>query len=466
MVAGHVPVETGSQQLTAVTRRVAAEIDSMAGELTARVAEILRIPSVNPNYPGVNYDDHIGGEAASNRHLARLYEEAGAEIAWVDVAGNRPNLIGTIRGTGGTDGRSLILNGHVDTVPPGRSDDWASGDPYSGQIANGRLWGRGASDQKGALVAAAMAGVALKRAAVRLKGDLMLQSVVGEEVGEHSIGTQAVIEAGFRADGAIVTEPTAPVSADPMAPPTSLLVAPVSAGLLWLTVEVTGKRAHNNLRPEFVRAGGVGEAAGVNAIEKGVYLLTALQDLEQQWGQRYVHPLFKPGHFSLHPGVISGGPHGAMVPFFASEFCRIDYSILYPPDVPSDEIKRGIEDFVARASALDPWLEKHPPTFEWHLDWPPSIMPIDHPLTRTVVEARRLAFDEPVHQGPDPHPRIRGFDAVDDATYLNEAGIPALSCGPGSIQFAHAIDENVAISDLVAACKTYAFAAMDWCGLA
>ena len=94
----------------------------------------------------------------------------------------------------------------------------------------------------------------------------------------------------------------------------------------------------------------------MNAVEKGAYLLAALQNLEQQWGQRYVHPLFKPGHFSLHPGVISGGPHGAMVPFFISEFCRIEYSILYPPDVDAASIKAEITSFVRRAESLDPWL--------------------------------------------------------------------------------------------------------------
>jgi acetylornithine deacetylase/succinyl-diaminopimelate desuccinylase-like protein len=440
-------------------------IDSMVDEVLSRVSGILRTPSVNPNYPGVDYKDHIGGEAAANRLLEPLYAEADAQIQRIEISPDRPNLVGTIVGSGARGGRSLILNGHVDTVPPGRTEEWRWGDPYSGRVEDGRVWGRGASDQKAALVAGGMAGLALRRAGIRLAGDLILQSVVGEEVGEHDIGVQAVIEAGIRADGAIVTEPTAPVAPNPMDPPTCLLVAPVTAGLLWLTIEVIGKRAHNNLRPEFIRAGGVGEAAGVNAIEKGVYVLTALQHLEQQWGQDYVHPLFKPGHFTLHPGVISGGPHGALVPFFASEFCRIDYSILYPPDVPSNEIERVIENYVARACSLDPWLEKHPPAFTWHLDWPPSVLEVEHPLTQAVVEGRRLALGEPRHEGPDPNPRIRGFDAVDDATFLNAAGIPTLSCGPGSIQFAHAIDENVAISDIIAAIKTYTYTAIDWCGI-
>ena len=440
-------------------------VDAMATDLVAAVAALVRIPSVDPSYPGVTYAEHIGGEAAANVFLADFYRQAGCRVETVEIAAGRPNLVGVISGGDPQRGRSLIYNGHVDVVPPGRAADWRDGDPYSGRVLDGRIWGRGASDQKGALVCAAFAAAALRRAGIHLAGDLTLQSVVGEEVGEHALGTGGVIEAGYVGDAAIVTEPTAPVSPDPLHPPTSLLVAPVSAGLLWLSLTVAGKRGHNNLRPELVRAGGVGSVAGVNAIEKGTYLLGALQVLEQQWGQTYSHPLFKAGHFSLHPGVIEGGPYGAAVPFFISEYCRIDYSILYPPDVPATHIKAEIEEYVRRACALDPWLVDHPPTLEWRFDWPPYSLAADHPLVATVAGARREVLGEPAHSGPDADPRIRAFDAVDDAMLFDRAGIPVLSCGPGSIQFAHAIDESVAVSELVAATKLYALVAMDWCGV-
>jgi acetylornithine deacetylase/succinyl-diaminopimelate desuccinylase family protein len=445
--------------------RVTRAIDAMREEIAAAAAAAIRAPSVDPSYPGVVYDEHIGGEAAANEVIADLYLRAGCRVQRVEIAKGRPNLVGVLTGHNPSRGRSLIFNGHVDVVPPGRAEDWTGGDPFSGRIADGRVWGRGASDQKGALACVAFAAAALRDSGVQLAGDLILESVVGEEVGEHAFGTDGLIQAGYRADAAIVTEPTGPVSIDPFHPPTSLLVAPISAGLLWLTLTVVGRRGHNNLRPELIRAGGVGELAGVNAIEKGTYLLTALQTLEQQWGLRYSHPLFKPGHFSLLPGVIEGGPHGAAVPFFISEYCRIDYSILYPPDVPAVSIRDEIERFVEAASALDPWLAEHPAQLEWRFDWPSYSVPVDHPLTTTVVNARREVLGEPVHSGPDPDPRIRAFDAVDDAMLFDRAGIPALSCGPGSIQFAHAVDESVSIDELVAATKLYALTAMDWCGV-
>jgi acetylornithine deacetylase len=443
---------------------VLGRIDVMTDELAGMVSDVIRIPSVNPRYPGQVYEELVGGESRANDLLEDFYRRAGFTTHRIELEPGRANLVGVLEGAGG--GRSLILNGHVDVVPPGQTSDWSGGDPFSGRLDGGRITGRGASDQKAALVAAPVAAMALRDAGVRLAGDLILQSVVGEEVGEHDLGINAVLEAGFRADGAIVTEPTAAVSVDPFQPTERLLVSPVSAGLLWMTLEVKGRAGHNNLRPELIRAGGVGVRAGVNAVEKGVYLVTMLQHLEQQWGQSHNHPLFKPGHFSLHPGVIVGGPHGALVPFFSAQFCRVEYSILYPPDLGAEPIKAEIEQYVADACRLDPWLREHPAKITWNLDWEPASLDVAHELTAAVAKARRRALGDALPPAAGPDPLVRGFDAVCDATYLDRAGIPSVICGPGSIQFAHAVDESVAVADVVDAAKVYALAAMEWCGVA
>lgn len=435
--------------------RAVACIDALRGELIDSVSEVVRIPSVSPNYPGCRYEDLIGGELAANRALGRQFERAGCVINWVEAADQRPNLVGVIPGSDPTRGRSLILAGHVDTVPGGDPEAWTGKDPFSGQVIDGRIYGRGAADQKAGLVAQGIAALALRQAGVRLKGDLLLESLVGEEVGEHGNGVSGVIEAGYVADGAIVSEPTGPPAMN---------VAPVSAGLLWMTLHVTGKAGHNNLRPELVRAGGLGEVAGVNAIEKGTYLLGQLQVLEQQWGFSKSHPLFRPGHFTLHPGVIEGGAAQALVPFFISEYCTIDYSILYPPNEPVEDIKREIEDFVVAAGALDPWLKRHPARLEWRLDWEPLRGAADSEIckvaARATIRARQL--DE-AQASVDV---VRGFSAVCDATYFAKAGIPAVVLGPGSILAAHAVDESIDVDEVVSAAKAFAIAAIDWCGLA
>ena len=442
---------------SAVKTRVLETIAGMESEIVKALSELIQIPSVNPKYPGVNYEELVGRETDANRYLAPYYERAGCRIDWVEAEARRANLVGTIEGSHAAGGKSLIFNGHVDVVPPGDAKNWSDGNPFSGRIENGRVYGRGACDQKGGVIGQAMAALALKRAGVRLKGDLILESVVGEEVMDHEAGVDAVTKAGFRADAAIVSEPTAP--------PVSLAVVPITPGLLWLGLNVTGKAVHASVRDELIRAGGRGAAAGVNAIEKGVYLLNMIQGLEQQWGQTRSHPLFKPGHFTLHPGVIVGGPHGALVPFLTSEFCTIEYAIWYPPQEDVEEIKREVEEFVGNAARLDPWLREHPPTFDWKLHWEPSILDQEHPICQLMARVHEEASGEPATVGPAGESRFQGFCAVCDATFLNKAGIPTVVYGPGSLTVGHAANEYVDIPEVITATKSYALAAIEWCGV-
>jgi acetylornithine deacetylase len=118
----------------------------------------------------------------------------------------RRNLVGIRAGTGG--GRSLALNAHVDTVAPVEPDGWSCGSPWTPEIRDGRLYGLGSTDMKASGAAMWAVAQALEDEGVRLRGDLHLHSVIGEEMMEHPLGTTAVIRAGFRTDGTIVTEPT------------------------------------------------------------------------------------------------------------------------------------------------------------------------------------------------------------------------------------------------------------------
>lgn len=143
------------------------------------ISELVRIRSINPGYPGVNYEHELGGETDANKYLAEKYEQCGLTVDMWEEDKDRVNLVGVWKGTGG--GRSLILNGHIDTVPPGLSENWKSGDPFSGKVADGRIYGRGSCDMKGPDVCQLMAVKALRQAGVRLKGDMILASTVGEE---------------------------------------------------------------------------------------------------------------------------------------------------------------------------------------------------------------------------------------------------------------------------------------------
>lgn len=434
-------------------QQVLETVDGMRDEIVDTVSALVRISSVNPKYPGQDYDKVVGGETKANQTLARHYENLGAEVEFYEAEAKRANLIGVWKGAGG--GKSLAFNGHIDVVPVGDSANWEFNDPFSGKVKDGRIYGRGSTDMKSGLTAQVKAAEAIKRAGLRLQGDLILQSVVGEEVMDHLAGATAVARK-YKADAAVVSEPTAP--------PSSLAIVPITPGLWWMSVTCTGKTVHSSVRDELIRPGGKGAEVGVNAIEKGVYILQALQKLEEQWGQTKTHPLFRPGHFTIHPGVIQGGPHGVLVPFIISEFCVIEYAIWYSPDEKPEAIQREIEEYIHLASQLDPWLKEHPPKVEWKLNWEASVVDVDHPICLAMAAAHREAA-----QGQstfDPEPRFAGFAAVCDATFLNNEGTPAIAYGPGNLLVAHADNEYVEIDEVVQAAKAYAILAMDWCGVA
>jgi acetylornithine deacetylase len=427
---------------------ILAHVDALHDDMVEALQALVRIPSVTPKYPGLDVTPYVGGESRCNEKLAELFERAGARNdLWEEEAG-RANLVGVISGSG--EGRSLIFNGHIDTVPPGDPETWTGGDPFSGRVADGKLHGLGAVDMKAGLVAQAMAAVALREAGVQLAGDLLLESVVGEETMDHNSGVSATVRRGYVADAAVVTEPTGFIGRP--------AIAPCSAGVLQLTIEVPGKATHVMARGGFVWPGGQGDRVGVNAIDKGFLVYQALAKLEQTWGFTKTHPLFAPGHFNIGVNVIFGRPPGPPVPYIVPHICTLDAIVIYPPDVDAAEIRGEVERHLNLAFDLDPWLRDHRPELRWPHHWPPYSQPVDAPICQTVA----AAYEEALGQAP----AFEGFPAVDDATYLEQGGIPSISFGPGNLMTAHAVDEYVPIAEVVEACKVYALTALDWCGVA
>lgn len=429
-------------------QRVAAQIDELRNEIVATLVQLVRIPSVTPKYPGLDYEEVVGGEGRCNEALRPMLAAAGCETdLWAEEPG-RDNLVGVLRGTGG--GPSLIFNGHIDTVPPGDASSWADEDPYSGRVADGKVWGVGACDMKAGIVAHTMAATALSRCGIRLRGDLILESVVGEESMDHNAGVSATVRRGYRADAAIVTEPSAM--------PYPSTVAPCSAGVMWMKVTVPGKPTHVMARGSLIWPGGGGEAYGVNAIDKGLFVANAVQKLEQNWGQTKRHPLFPPGHFTIGVNVIVGTPPGPMVPFIVPHRCVLDYIVIYPPGEDAEAVKSEVEGYLNGVYDQDPWLREHRPTMDWVHHWPAYNTPRDHPVCQAIARAHEQALGEAA--------TFQGFAAVDDATYLERGGIPAISYGPGNLMVCHAANEHVAIAEVVRACKVLAATAMDWCEVA
>ncbi|MFE3203205.1 ArgE/DapE family deacylase [Embleya sp. NPDC059237] len=431
--------------------QVLTRIDGLRDELLATVAAAIRIPSVTPTFPGEDYADVVGAEGAVSRLLAGVYADAGAEVDVFAVDPGRDNAVGVIRGTGG--GRSLIFNGHVDVVPPGDPAAWRSGDPFDGAIEDGWIHGRGSADMKSGLVAQAFAARALREAGVRLRGDLILQAVVGEENLEHHMGTSMVLARGYTADGAIVAEPTG--AARP------LTVMAATPGVLVMKVDVVGKSAHSSMRGRMLRGQGTRDPIAVSAIDRGLVIHEALRRLEHDWAVTKFDPLFEPGQFTIAPGALDGGARHSRSGAFIPDQMSMVYAVFHPPAEEQDTIRAEIESHIAHVAATDPWLCDHPPVVTWQLCYPGSRVDPTHPLCDVVVGARELAGHDSRYAA---RPGIEAFPSATDATWLCRAGIPTVGLGPGELAMAHTYDERCAVDEIICAARTYALAAIDWCG--
>jgi acetylornithine deacetylase len=420
-------------------------IDSMKDEIVQLASDLIKIQSVNPKYPDGDAEKFLGGEKECNQFLARQLSDFGCEIDLFEKLRDRTNLVGKFKGHG--TGRSIILNGHIDTVPFGKVEEWIGKDPLSGKVIDGKLYGRGACDMKSGIAAMCKAVEAISRSGMSLKGDVTIESVVGEETMDHLLGTTATVERGYRANAAIVCEPT------------SLCLEPVTTGVLLLTISVEGKAAHTTSRDQMIRPGGGGDEIGVNAIEKGVKVIEALQELERQWGITKKHPLFNPGHFVIHPGVIDGAPSGHRYVAVVPDYCKIDYAVLYNPSETIEQVKAEIEEYVLNASKLDTWLSRHPPKFNWWGSWPSGEISPSHPICESVKLGHAIVESEPVSGIV-----IKGMPAPVDVPFLDATGIPTIAYGPGDLPQAHVENEYVWVDQLVTATKVLAVAVADWCG--
>ncbi len=430
--------------------RIDAEIDALFPEALEVLRQMVRVNSINPLFPGIARPDVIGGEAASGRIYADYVTPFGFGLDIVAPDPERPNYVLTRKGKGG--GRSLIVNGHLDTVPPVRPEEWRGGDPWSAKLTEDRLFGLGSTDMKGGLISAALAAAALDRLGIALKGDLQIQAVVGEETGHGDLGTDAVLAAGFTADAAIIAEPTSV--------PGPLAIAPVSVGNFVLQIEVEGFGTHVGNRGSSIRAGGAGNAAGVNAVEKGMLVVQALQQLEQEWGLTKQNPAFPLGVFTITPAFFHADSGVPSVGYLAHR-ARIGVLVWYPPFVNAEAIKAEIEAQVHHAGQMDSWLRDHPPRLVWESNWPAFETPEDAAIVRRLV-ADRAAVLGPVPAGLR---ETHGFIASCDATYFTQRGIPALAFGPGDLGCAHAVDEHVLLSELTGAARIFARSMIGWCGL-
>lgn len=374
-------------------------------DVTRILSDLVAIDSTNPDLvPGAV------GEGAIAAHIARWLESAGLEVRLHESAPGRPNVVGIARGSGG--GKTLLLNGHMDTVATGGMPR-----PHQPEVRDGKLYGRGAYDMKGGLTACLLAAARAKQ--LNLRGDVIVSAVVDEEFA--GLGTMTVAEQ-YRADGAIVAEPTH----------LDLIVA--HKGFVWLEVETQGVAAHGS-QPQL----------GVDAIVKMGHVLTSLEGLQQTLQTRMPHALL--GHGSLHASLIEGGQELSTYP--ARCVLSIERRML-PGESPAD-VEAELREIVERRQAADP-------AFKAVVRSGISRAPLETPRDAGIVQAVRSAGTSVLGQPPE----LAGVAYWTDAATLWAVGIPAVLFGPSG-GGAHADEEWVELDSVAQCAEVFLAAARQFC---
>lgn len=434
--------------MSSLEERLDEAIREHADEAVDLLTGLIARQSVNPWQPGVDSDQWIGGETRANVYLGDRLAEVGMEIELVERVDGRANMVAVRRGAGG--GRSLALSGHIDTVAPQGED---LGDPWAARRVGDRLHGLGASDMKAGLASMWLAAKALDSVGLSTLGDLHVHSAVGEETMSHEIGTTAILEAGHLVDGVLVAEPTS-------SPGRPFVLSNTAPGNYLFALTVRGKSTHWASRNLALHPGGGGDEVGVNAIDRIVYVYSAMRQLEQQWAHSKRHPQFPPGAFIIHPGVLRADV-GVPSPAYFPDRARLDYLLSFPPGYTADQIREEVEAHISAAAALDPWLREHPVEFEWIDTWPPAYTDPASDFARTVLDVRNaVAQREGFGVMAEPVPA----GAQSDASFYEQQGIPAMVCGPGDLLQAHSADESVDLTAVPLAAGMMARLALRWCG--
>ncbi len=346
----------------------------------------------------------------------------------------RTSGLGVLGCYGNGNGPTLILNGHTDVVPAGDLDRWHY-PPWRATLneADGNVYGRGALDMKGGLCCALFAVKAIIDAGVKLKGRVLLQSVIGEEDG--GAGALAAVLHGPQADAAIIMEPT------------ELMIAPAQAGAYNFRITIRGKAAHGAMRFE-----------GVDPLEKFLLVYQAILDLEKIRNQDADHPLFAsyPVPYPICVGKIQGGVWASTV----AE--KLTFEGRYGVKIGEDPAaaKRQLEAHVQTAVQHDPWLKANPPSIEW---WGAQFDPAEIAADHAIVRETAAAFQEITGTSA----QIQGMPyGADMRLLVNVGGMPTILFGPGDVRKAHQPDEHVPLADLKACTQTLALTILRFCQIA
>ncbi|WP_188781224.1 ArgE/DapE family deacylase [Marmoricola endophyticus] len=422
-------------QLSALERRVLDHLDE--DRLVAQLAALVRIPSISGSPEEVEVVEHASDLLSDAGMVVDQWEidiDELAEDPWfpgVEVPRDRAlGLAAVDRVT--EDRPALVLQGHLDVVPPGDPRPWGLTDPFSAELHEGRLYGRGTCDMKAGFAANLAVLDTLRSAGVTLAEPLAVHAVVGEEDG--GLGAFATMRRGHRGQAAVITEPTGD----------RLVVA--NAGALTFRIEVPGRSAHGSLRRE-----------GYSALDAFLPIHQALATLEAD-RNREVDPLFgdRDLPYSLSIGMLHTGDWSSSVPDRLVAEGR--YGVMLGEEPWAARI--AFEDAVTEASLKDPWLREHRPVVTWPGgQFASGRLDLKHPL---IGEVSAAAVDSGAAE-PGVRAEVYGSDL---RIYSGMGGIPTLHYGPGDPTWAHAPLEHVHVDEVVSVARALTVLALRRCGVA
>jgi succinyl-diaminopimelate desuccinylase len=396
-----------NHDLAGLRSRLEAHLD--VGEVVDVASALIAVPS---------HRDTPGREAVCAQRMAGIWRGWGFEPEVVPIVDGRPNVY--VRLAGQLQGPTLMLTGHLDTVPGYEMDRPA----FEPAVANGKLWGRGAVDMKGALACMMVALKLVRDLDLPLPRDLLFAAVVGEE--EQSEGTEHLIRHGPRADRAVVGEPT------------GLAIHAGHRGLEWLSFEFIGRAAH----------GGTPER-GVNAIRMAARFIQQVEAELVPALARRQHPLIGPA--VMNWGVIRGGTQPSMV----ADRCVLQVDRRRLPAETLEQVWNEYQQLLDALAAEDPGFHCQMSRMVENMatmDHGALEIALDHPLVTSLQAVLEALTGQPAPIG--------AFGGWTDGALLSNFGhIPTVIFGPGDLGVAHSRAEFVPVDELRQATLAYALLA-------
>ena len=370
-------------------------------EITNLAQELIKIPS-----------DETAGEKEVCEYLESYLKSLGMKVRLQEVLPNRPNIIAEV--IGDEVGKSIMFNGHVDTVPVGDIKKWSM-DPYSAIIKDNKLFGRGSTDMKGAIASMIIAMKFIMNNVEKFNGKIIFTGVMAEET--TGLGTQKIVEENIKTDMAVVGEPS------------DEKIYRAHKGTMWFNLSTYGKLEHSS----------ESNSESNNAIINMMKLIMEINEISKEL-ETIENNLV--GHPSINIGLIDGGTKQNMI----ADSCRISIDRRTLPEEKTDEILDKLRIRLDGLRSLDDRL-----TFDLEIDTIREAVEVAE--SEQIVQEVKNALNKVINKNPT----ISGMKATTDMSILvNQGNIPSVIYGPGFIKQAHTVDEFIEVKRLVESSQVYA----------